>query len=187
MRSQLGTRLQHCCRRLQDFCLPFEKVRITSLGEQDEIGLNRFPCLASYGSFQFLQQQALEVSTSQTRPFKVTYVGQDRLQIFFPYSFWLNSAIADFQGIAQESPIPKEKVRRLHKDWDLFRSPNLSLIVHCLQASKCRLNTSQPFRYAMEGSATMLTLPRVLPAQLPGVGKDTEIQGSLTESAPTHS
>lgn len=84
-----------------------------------------------------------------------------------------------------ESPIPKEKVWRLHKGWDLFRSPNLSLIVHCLQASKCSLSTSQPCRYAMEGRATMLTLPRVLPAQLPGVGKDTEAQGSLTESAPT--
>lgn len=92
-----------------------------------------------------------------------------------------------FPRCCTESPILKEKVRRLHKDWDLFRSPNLSLTVHCLQASKCRLNTSQPCRYAMEGSATMLTLPRVLPAQLPGVGKDTEIQGSLTESAPTHS
>lgn len=69
-----------------------------------------------------------------------------------------------------ESPIPKEKVWRLHKGWDLFRSPNLSLTVHCLQGSKCSLNTSQPCRYAMNGSATMLTIPRVLPAQLPGVG-----------------
>lgn len=85
------------------------------------------------------------------------------------------------------TPIPKEKVWRLRKGWDLFRSPNLSLTVHCLQASTCSVNASQPCRYALEGSATVLTLPRVLPAQLPGVGKDTETQGSLTESVPTHS
>lgn len=78
-----------------------------------------------------------------------------------------------------ERPILKERFWRLHKGWDLFRSPNLSLTVHCLQASKCSLSTPQPCRYIMEGSATMLILPRVLPAQLPGVGKDTVTQGSL--------
>lgn len=51
MRSQLGTRLLHCCRRLQDFCFTFEKGRITSFGEQDEIGLNRFPCLTKLWIF----------------------------------------------------------------------------------------------------------------------------------------
>lgn len=163
MRSQLGSRLQHCCKRLQDFCLSFEKGRITSFGEQDEIGLNRFPCLASYRSFQFLHQQVLKVSTYQRRPFKATSVRQDQLQIFLPYSFWLYSAFSRFQRCCTESPIPKEKVWRLHKGWDLFRPPNLSLTVHCLQASKCSPSTSQPCRYTMEGSAIMFTLPRVLP------------------------
>lgn len=34
----------------------------------------------------------------------------------------------------------------------------------------------------MEGSATMLTLPRVLSAQLPGVGKDTETPRAASQS-----
>lgn len=66
------------------------------------------------------------------------------------------SATADSLGVAQ-SPIPKEKVWRFHKGWDLFTSPpNSSLTAHCLQASNCSLSTFQPRRYAMEGSATML-------------------------------
>lgn len=94
--------------RLFCFCLPFEKG-IKSFGEQDEIGLNRFPCLASNGSFQFLQQQVLEVSTSQTRPFKVTYVGQHQLQTFCPCSFWLNPATADSHGVAQRARSQRKK------------------------------------------------------------------------------
>lgn len=166
-----------------DFCFSSAKRRITSFGEQDEIGLNRFPCLASYRSFQFLQQQVLEVSTSQKRPFQSYLCGAGpapdipSLQLLAVLS---NSRLLRH---CTESPIPKEKVWSLHEGWDLFRAPNLSPTVPCLQASKCSLSPSQPCRYAMEGSATMLTLPRVLPAWLPGVGKDTETQGSLTEPA----
>lgn len=43
-----------------------------------------------------------------------------------------------------ESPIPKEKVWRLHKGWDLFRPPNLSLTVHCLQVSNAATAPPNP-------------------------------------------
>lgn len=163
------------------------KGRITSFGEQDEIGLHRFPCLASYGSFQFLQQQALEMSASQMRPFKATYVGQDQLQKLLPYSFWHTQQQQILKALHRE---PHPKGKGLQKEGGFIRVvicsdllQTLSLTVHCLQASNCSLSTSQPCRYTVEGSATMLPLPRVLPAQLPGVGKDSETQGSLTESA----
>lgn len=94
------------------------------------------------------------------------------------------SATADSQGIAQRTPSQRKRSGgfiRVVICSDLLQT--LSLTVHCLQASNCSLSTSQPCRYTMEGSATMLPLPRVLPAQLPGVGKDSETQGSLMESA----
>lgn len=183
MRSQLGTRLQHCCKRLQDFCLSFQKGGITSFGEQDEISLNRFPCLASYRSCQFLQQQVLEVSTYQTRPFKATSVGQDQLQIFLPHSFWLYSASADSKGVAQRTPSQRERfggfiglgfvqISKLEP----YRAlpPSFQVQPQHLPALQIRYGGECYNAYTSKSAA----------CSLPGVGKDTETQSSLTESAP---
>lgn len=41
-----------------------------------------------------------------------------------------------FPRLCMEIPIPKEKVKRLHEGWDLFRfSPTLCLIVSCSQTA----------------------------------------------------
>lgn len=129
MRSPLGTRLQHCCRRPQDFCLSFEKGRITSFGEQDEIGLNRFPCLASYGSFSVSSAASVGSEHISNETFHSYLCGAGPAPDI--PSLQLLAVLSNSRSPRHctESPIPKEEVWRLHEGWDLFKSPNLNLTV----------------------------------------------------------
>lgn len=96
---------KHC----KTFVLPFEKGRFTSFGKQDEIGLNRFPRLARYGSFQFLQQQVLETSTSQTRLLKATYAGPASETASPQLLAYLTTA--DSRGFVWRSPSQRKRLR----------------------------------------------------------------------------
>lgn len=95
------------------------------------------------------------------------------------------SATADSLGVAQRVPSQRKRFG------DFTR---VGICSHLLQtrallrtASKLPTAASAPSNPAdtlWRGALQRLTLPRLLPAWLPGVGKDTETQGSLTESAP---
>lgn len=85
--------------------------------------------------FPVLQQQALETSTSQTRLQKLLMQGRASFRIS---SLTASGILGNsrFLRLCMEIPIPKEKVKRLHEGWDLFRlPPALCLIVSCSQTA----------------------------------------------------